>query len=142
MKCRGKSTRRNIVQDYELEPIAHLQLLAGQTKRSCTGDLLTDGYYCFSYAVRDGSESGSFFCGEHAARHFLGMLGKEALPRFNPLRATGGAHVGSAGGASTQGQRGPWYPVAKQLYDAVNLLVVCWDTPPGPALGDIKQKLV
>lgn len=142
MKCRGEATRREIVQNNELRPIAHVRLLAGQTKRSCTGDLLTDAYYCFSYEERGGSGSGSFFCGEHAASHFLELLRENPLPLFNPLSLAGACVPGAAAGvAGGRQQRTSWDPAAKQLYNAVNLLVVCWDSPPGPALADIKQKV-
>lgn len=143
MKCRGKDTRREIVQKNELRPIAHVRLLAGQTKRSCTGDVLTDAYYCFSYKQRGGStESGSFFCGEHAARHFLELLGEKPLPLFDPLSAAGVGVPGAVGGvAAVSQQRASWDPTAKQLYNALNLLVVCWDSPPGPVLANIKKKV-
>lgn len=34
MNCRGKQTREQIVKNYQVIPVAHIKLLAGQTKRS------------------------------------------------------------------------------------------------------------
>ena len=32
MNCRGTVTRQRIVKEYNVKPVAHIQLLAGQTK--------------------------------------------------------------------------------------------------------------
>lgn len=140
MNCRTKGIRQEIVKNYVLQPVAHVQLLAGQTKKSCTGDKLTDAYYCFSYKSRHNASTGTILCGEHAAKDFLQLIKHPGLPLFNPLRSLGGG-----GGASSSGMSGGtqvnWDPTARQLHDAINLLVVCWSSPPGPALVDIKSKL-
>lgn len=140
MYCRGENTRREIVKSHELHPIAHVQLLAGQTKTSCTGDALTDAYYCFFYKSRTGTDQGTILCGEHAAKDFLQLIGHVGLPLFNPLRAQGGMKGAGVSGAS-HGSGTKWDSTAKQLHDAINLLVVCWSSPPGAALFDIKTKL-
>ena len=144
MNCRGKDTRQKIVKDYELHPVAHVQLLAGQKKRSCTGDALTDTYYCFSYKSRHNATTGTIICGEHAAKDFLQLIKHPGLPLFNPLRSLGGGRTGGADASSSSmscGTQMNWDPIAKQLHNAINLLVVCWSAPPGPALADIKSKL-
>lgn len=138
--CRGKDTRHEIVKNYELYPVAHVQLLAGQVKTSCTGNALTDTYYCFSYKSRNSEDKGgTVLCGEHAAKDFLKLIKHPGLPLFNPLRTL------SSGDASTSGapqcSQIKWDPTAKQLHDAIHLLIVCWSSPPGPVLGDIKSKL-
>ena len=137
MNCRGEATRRELVEAYETRPIAHVQLLSGQTKKSCTGDELSNSYYCFSYKQRQGKKTGTLLCGEHAARHFLGLLGLNPLPLFNPLKSQ------TAGGGSAGGSSGSvrWDPTSKQLFNAINLLVVAWASPPGPPLADIKSRL-
>ena len=91
MYCRGEDTRREIVKSHELYPIAHVQLLVGQTKTSCTGDTLTDAYYCFFYKSRTGADQGTILCGEHAAKDFLQLIGHEGLPLFNPLLTQSGS---------------------------------------------------
>ena len=140
MYCRGENTRREVVKSHELHPVAHVQLLVGQTKTSCTGDALTDAYYCFFYKSRTATDQGIILCGEYAAKDFLQLIGHAGLPLFNPL-------ITQSGTRST-GVRGPihgtstkWDLTAKQLHNAINLLVVCWSSPPGPALFDIKTKL-
>ena len=140
MYCRGKDTRREIVTSYELHPIAHVQLLEGQAKNSCTGDALTNAYYCFSYKSRTSRDEGTILCGEHAAEDFLHLIGLPRLPLFNPLKVQSGRR-GAGGGGAPHCSELRWDPVAKQLHDAIHLLVVCWSTPPGPALGAIKGKL-
>lgn len=140
MYCRGEDTRREIVKNYELHPVAHVQLLVGQVKTSCTGDALTDAYYCFSYKSRSGPDEGTILCGEHAAKDFLQLIKHPGLPLFNPLRTLGGGGSASTGG-TPQGFQMKWDSTAKQLHDAIHLLIVCWSSPPGPALAAIKSKL-
>ncbi|WP_263108856.1 hypothetical protein [Xanthomonas oryzae] len=140
MYCRGADTRQQIVKNYELHPIAHVQLLAGQIKKSCTGDELTKAYYCFYYKSRQDSGTGTITCGEHAADHFLQLIGHAGLPLFNPLASQGG-NGGTSTSGTTKGPQKNWDVAAKQLYNSINLLVVCWSSPPGPALFDIKSKL-
>ena len=136
MKCRTDKVRIEIVAQYELLPIAHLKLLAGQSKISCTGETLSDTYYCFSYKSRQGSDIGTFFCGSHAANHFLKLIKSKPLPLFNPLTSTGGT---TGGGDSNPGKT--WDRAAKQLYNAINLLLVKWDSPPGIVIKSIKEDI-
>ncbi|MDO9204120.1 hypothetical protein [Methylotenera sp.] len=123
-----------------MHPIAYVQLLAGQTKTSCTGDALTDAYYCFFYKSRTNADQGTILCGEYAAKDFLQLIGHAGLPLFNPLLTQGGTR-GTGTSGTIQGARTKWDLTAKQLHDAINLLVVCWSSPPGPVLFDIKSKL-
>ena len=136
MKCRTDKVREEIVSRYELHPIAHLKLLDGQSKESCTGETLSDTYYCFSYKSRQSSESGSFYCGSHAAAHFLKLLNSKPLPLFNPLISVGGS---TGNGGSNPGDT--WDKVSKQLYNAINLILVKWDSSPGPAIKSIKEDI-
>lgn len=139
MKCRTGKRREEIVADYELKPIAHLKLLNGQVKKSCTGDPLLNTYYCFSYKSRQGNENGTFFCGSHAADHFLSLINANTLPLFNPLTPTNNS--GGASGNSGSKPSNTWDRTAKQLFNAINLILVWWDTPPGPAIISIKDKI-
>lgn len=41
MNCRGTATRQRIVKEYNVKPVAHIQLLAGQTKHSVMQKLLS-----------------------------------------------------------------------------------------------------
>lgn len=48
MKCRGTETRKKIVKEYYVEPVAHLKLLANQTKHSDAEAKIEDEYYIFT----------------------------------------------------------------------------------------------
>ena len=47
--CRGEDTREELVKIQDITPIAHVKLLYGQVKKSCTKANLTDQYYCFYF---------------------------------------------------------------------------------------------
>ena len=44
MNCRGHETRQRIVRDYEVQPEAHIKLLANQQKHSDAGATIEDEY--------------------------------------------------------------------------------------------------
>jgi len=115
-------------------------LLNGQERRSCTTDLLTDSYYCFSYRKKNSDVTGSFLCGTHAANHFLELIGHPKLSLFDPL-ASEGAGTGTSNTNENVSSNEPWHPAAKQLHNAINLLVICWGTAPGNVLQEIKIDL-
>ncbi|WP_333679852.1 hypothetical protein [Dyella sp.] len=142
MYCRGESTRREIVEKYKVQPIAHVKLLDGQTKKSCACAPLTDQYYCFAYESHTNpKDKGSFYCGEPTAKHFLELIKHPVLTCFNPLvsDATSGGWGGGDGSAASPSKK--WHPTAKQLHDAIQLLIVAWETSPGGALLEIKNGL-
>ncbi|MCW3478948.1 hypothetical protein OL229_05135 [Neisseriaceae bacterium JH1-16] len=118
-----------------------MKLLAGQEKKSCACDKLTDSYYCFSYKSNSGPEAGTFFCGTHAAKHFLSIIKQDELPLFNPLHASGNGGSATVSPKKTATVNTGWDPVAEQLHNAINILVVSWSTIPGEALCSIKEKL-
>jgi hypothetical protein len=143
MLCKCESRRIEIVEEYDVTPIAHVKLLPSQTKRSCTGRKLKDEYYCFSYVhKKDKNKNGTFLCGSHAAKHFLKLLNHEGIPLFNPLSSERTNHPGGEGGAGRRRNIRNWHPVAKELSDAINLLIIYWDVEnlQGP-LGKIKKEV-
>ncbi|MEK4512834.1 hypothetical protein [Paenibacillus sp. FSL K6-2524] len=137
--CRSLEVRKRLIYEYEIKPIAHIRLLNGQIRKSCTGDKLTDSYYCFSYRkLNEGGNSETFLCGTHAANSFLELLNHSKLPLFDPL----GIDNHGAGNSSSNGNMiVTWRPAAKQLYNAIHLLIICWGIVPGSVLKDIKSKL-
>ncbi|MEL0636778.1 hypothetical protein V6259_08385 [Marinomonas sp. TI.3.20] len=138
MKCRRTESRQRIVAGYVIHPIAHVKLLNGQEKLSCTSDTLTDSYYCFDYVSRtDCSDKGTFYCGSHAANDFLSLANLAPLPLFNPLVTSRTGDGGSGGPPSNK-----WDPLAKQLNNAINMLVFCWDIVPGGPLASIQSQLI
>lgn len=140
MFCRGKKTREELIKKYSIIPVAHVQLLNGQEKKSCTGDILTDSYYIFSYNSSDGE--GTFYCGSHAASHFLALLGKSPIPLFNPLSSTSSSTSSKTGSAKSKSRYArTWNITAKQLSDAINILMITWDSVPYGKLAEIKLNL-
>lgn len=143
MLCRGEECRERIAEEYNLKAVAHVMLLAGQEKLSCTNVTLTDRYYCFAYESKKGADNGTFICGSYAANHFLELTGLPPLPLFNPLVSKTPLSLGNVGGAgaSNSNQQRPWNPIAKQLHNAINMIVVCWDINPSSALANIKEMI-
>jgi hypothetical protein len=138
--CRSSEVREKLVQDYNIEPIAHVRLLNGQERRSCTKDLLTDSYYCFSYHAKNGDVTGTFLCGVYAANHFLALIHHPRLSLFDPL-ASDNVGTGTSNAIGNVVFNGEWHPVAKQLHNAINLLIICWGIAPEKALQEIKNDL-
>ena len=139
--CRTEKKRMEIVRDYTLTPYLYTRLLNGQTKMSCTGDKLTDKYYLFEYVGKSNpKDTGTFYCGSLAANHFLQLIGNPDIQEFNPLKAST-----SVNGSSSSGNSGTvktkWNDVAKELYNAICLLTICWDTHKDGPLLKIKAKL-
>ncbi|ODP30364.1 hypothetical protein PTI45_00216 [Paenibacillus nuruki] len=137
--CRSKKVREDLIKRYSILPIAHVKLLKGQERKSCTGNLLTDSYYVFSYQ-KDG-ESKSFLCGIHAAYHFLELIKHPKLPLFDPLSRNQDSSSINKNIENYTDQNKQWHPAAKQLYNAIHLLIICWKIEPKAALKDIKSKL-
>lgn len=130
-----------MVQEYDIKPIAHVRLLNGQKRQSCTKDLLTDSYYCFSYKAKDSDVTGTFLCGTYAANHFLELIQHPKLKVFDPLVSE---NVGARTSNGTNGDGGlndTWHPTAKQLFNAINLIVICWGQVPGGVLQKIKNEI-
>jgi hypothetical protein len=140
--CRTKERREKMVEEFEIIPVAHIKLLNGQNKVSCTGDDLTDSYYCFEYRPKETSDNyETFLCGIHAANHFLELLAKEKLPLFNPLIANTPSRT--KGGLSSTGDKNQlkWNPIAKNLYESINLFIAVTDIVPSEPIMTIKKNL-
>ncbi|MGC9934871.1 hypothetical protein [Priestia aryabhattai] len=144
MLCRGNLTRVKIIEDYNITPIAHVKLLTGQEKKSCTNDRLKDKYYCFSYTHKKNKNiSGTFVCGDHAAKHFLKLSNHEGIPLFNPLFSEGTNYVGGTNNTDEPRDKREWHPVAQELSNAINLLIICWNVGDNlnGALRRVKEKI-
>lgn len=152
--CHGNKCREQLVNDYRLTPRANTKLLNGQTKISCTGQKLTDSYYTFEYQHKQNEEdAGAFFCGYKSAQHFLKLLEQEHLPIFNPLHAVNeGPKTATPKKEADQLEPAEatqedkeskvvWNDTALQLYNAINLLIICWNKPIHGKLGEHKSAL-
>lgn len=145
MDCRSTEKRQWIVQNYDVEPVAHIQLLASQTKHSDAGATIENDYYIFEAVHKVDRIKEVIQCGMGAARDFLKLLNHEGLPLFNPVHGEGGVgsnsgvpRGGDAGGRSTQQV---WNPTAKQLYNAIMWLIIAWDAEPGTPLFEFKRDI-
>jgi len=130
-----------MVQEYNIKPIAHVRLLNGQKRQSCTKDLLTDSYYCFSYKAKDSDVTGTFLCGTYAANHFLELIQHPKLKVFDPLVSENVGTITSNGTNRDRGLNDTWHPTTKQLFNAINLIVICWGQVPGGVLQKIKNEI-
>ncbi|MFE7083467.1 hypothetical protein [Priestia megaterium] len=125
MLCKYETRRIEAVQEYHVTPIAHVKLLPSQKKRSCTKRELKNKYYCFSYVhKKNKNENGTFLCGSHEATHFLELLNHEDLPLFNPLSSEGTSQSVGEGGIGGASNTRIWNPIAKELSDTINLLII------------------
>lgn len=85
MDCRSTEKRRWIIEKYNVTPVAHIQLLAGQIKHSDAGKIIKNDYYIFEATNKSNDAKEIIQCGMGAARDFLKILNHEGLPIFNPL---------------------------------------------------------
>jgi hypothetical protein len=139
--CRSSKVREKLVQEYNIKPIAHVRLLNGQERRSCTKDLLTDSYYCFSYRAKNSDVTETFLCGTYAANHFLELIHHPKLKLFDPL-ASETVGTGTNGGTNiNSGFNDSWHPATKQLFNAINLIIICWGRAPSGVMQKIKEEL-
>lgn len=135
--CRGEEKRIQQVRDFSITPLTHIQLLEGQTQKSCAGPKLDREYYVFSYQHRiDADDKGTFICGMGAARHFIHLLQQQnptirPLPLFNPLTDLDEPGEGNRlPGAPNPEERqlaDNWNLVAKDLYNAINMICIIWN---------------
>lgn len=139
MKCRDEKLREELVNIYDIKPIAHIKLLNNQIKRSCTGYILTERYYCFAYKNKSETEyKNSFLCGIYASNHFLRLINHAPLPEFNPLKCDGnGKNMENKNGTKESN----WNVISKELHNAINILLIYWDKPPSGPILNIKLML-
>lgn len=142
MDCRGTETRQWIVKKYDVVPVAHIQLLAGQTKHSDAGATIEKDYYIFYATDRETGTREIIQCGMGAAKDFLELLNHKGLPLFNPLHGEDGE--GGAGRNPRDGERNEqiiWNPVARQLYNAIMWLIIIIDAKPDTPIFKIREKV-
>lgn len=143
MECRSTEKRQWIVQNYNVEPIAHIQLLAGQVKRSDAGAIIENDYYIFEAVHKTSGGKEIIQCGMGASRDFLKLLNHKGLPLFNPLHRHGSNNEERK--SNTRGNvpaKKEWNPTAKQLYDAIMWLIIAWDAKPDTPLFEFRRDIV
>ncbi len=123
--------------------MAHIQLLAGQTKYSNAGAIIEKDYYIFETMHKVNGKKKVIQCGMGASRDFLKLLNHESLLLFNPLHGDGsndGEHRGN--GAGGRRAQETWNPTTKQLYNAIMWLIIAWDAKHGTPLFECRSDLV
>lgn len=144
MDCRSTEKRQWIVRNYNVEPVAHIQLLKGQTKYSDAGAIIENDYYIFQAVGRASGKMETIQCGMGAARDFLKLIGHEGLPLFNPLH--GEASAGGHSGGNSVGHGGKktvavWNPIAQQLMNAIMWTILIIDAKPDTTIFKIREKV-
>lgn len=143
MNCRGHEARQKIVADYEVQPQAHIKLLANQQKHSDAGAIIEDEYYVFSAKRKSDGKNEVIQCGMGAARDFLELINHKGLPLFNPL--VGDPYVNNrperVNRRILNSQTAKWNETAKQLYNAIMWLIILWDAKPDTPLFDFKDEV-
>ena len=134
MNCHGHDTRVRIVENYNIKCTAHIRLLNGQIKRD-----ITDTYYIFECVNKnDNNDVDRIVCGTGAARDLLQLANITAPPIFNMLHEVDGGGEGGAGGGN-QHQVEEWDAAAKQLYNAIMILITAWNLRPGPIYNYLEE---
>lgn len=144
MDCRSTERRQRIVDNYNVVPVAHIQLLAGQTKHSDAGATIENDYYIFHATGKVSGRREIIQCGMGAARDFLKLIGHEGLSLFNPLYGKGG--VGGHGGGNPGGNGGRtstevWNPIAQQLFNAIMWIILIIDAEPDTPIFSIREQV-
>lgn len=143
MDCRGARKRAEIVERYNVVPVAHIQLLNGQTKHSDAQAEIYNDYYIFTVSNRDTNEViDTIQCGMGAATDLLRRIGHGGLPIFNPLRGINDGGVG--GGPHGGGATGPVdndVLLARQLYNACMWIFVLRKVRPGTPIFSVKEEV-
>lgn len=70
MECRSTERRQWIVNKYDVVPVAHIQLLANQTKHSDAGAMIENDYYIFYATDKASGKREIIQCGIGAARDY------------------------------------------------------------------------
>ena len=131
--CKGIQAKKQLVDKYNIKPIAYIRLLNGQSKQGCCGKI-TDRYYVFEYESRDNNETGSFFTGYSCGEQFLELLGinKDRFKLFNPFYQIPNNANRNYNRAIRydNGYKNLKDPLNQEVYNAINLVFAIWDKIP------------
>ena len=140
MNCHGHDTRVRIVENYNIKCTAHIRLLNEQIIRSDAERDITDTYYIFECVNKnDDNDVDRIVCGTGAARDLLQLANITAPPIFNMLHEVGGEGGAGGAGGGNQHQDEEWDAAAKQLYNAIMILITAWNLRPGPIYNYLEE---
>lgn len=144
MECRSEKKRQDIIDNYYVSPIAHIQLLSGQRKHSDAGQTITNDYYIFEAISKKGGEKEIIQCGMGAARDFLKKINHKGLPLFNPLHHAMEKEKKNQNTYDSNGNNDKilkWNGVAKQLYNAIMWVIIIIDAKPDTPIYALKDRI-
>ena len=134
--CRGDKNKENLTKLHWIKPLTHLKLNKGQVEECCCGDKINDNdsnseCYIFSCASKTGNQPipSTFFAGMGCSAKILEMTGAHKLPVFNPFEEENQNEYdidASNGGSSQNIAKVKWDPLNKELYKAINILILSW----------------
>lgn len=141
MNCRGHDKRVEIVNNYEVNCVAHIMLLAGQEIYSDAERIIENDYYVFICVHKMTGEKDKIICGGGAARDFFLLTHTSPPPIFNMLHilnpCTNLDLLNNRGASNKNIEK--WDPAAKQLYNAIMILIVAWNLKPGPIYDYLEE---
>ncbi len=121
-----------IVNNYDIKCVAHINLLQGVIIRSDAGRDIIKTYYLFTCKNRRNETVEKICCGEGAGRDLLALANIEAPPIFNMLKEDCSGFGEYNGNHNFDGKKNrQWHPAAKQLYNAIMILITVWNLKPG-----------
>jgi hypothetical protein len=134
--CRGDEAKEVLVRDYWINPLAHLYLLGKQVKRCCCGDLLSKEYYLMICVKKsDKNIRKPIYVGGTCAGKLFNLSGAPTHMYFNPFATVGNETTSRTSG----GHEGDIKiePLNKEIREAIFLLCMDWDQPPGIPTSNI-----
>jgi hypothetical protein len=144
--CRGDNKKQKIIEKYNIKPIIHTKILNGQALNGCCRDEIKDSYYQFVLEEENSKDRYYIVVGKHCADRFIDLGNLEKLSLFNPFQNIGGDNKSgkkdTKGNSEDGNQSNAMTPLNKELYQAINLLLIYWGgKPPYGKLEEILQYL-
>ncbi|MFD1295038.1 MULTISPECIES: hypothetical protein [Lysobacter] len=147
----GDERKRELLAQYELEPLIHARLLNGARLMCCCGKPLGTDYYRFDAFNRSTAEQeGIVYAGSTGntgcAARLMTLaadrgehIGK--LPLFDPLELPAAFRVRSEARGRARDPMAHWDPFNRELFNAIHLTLIAWNTSPGRVLARLLREL-
>ena len=134
-----KNNREIIASNFYIEPVAYIKLPKFEIKISCTGQVIRENCYYFSYKSKHYNKSGIFCCGKKAGKFFISKLNLTKPPLFNPHKKR--KIIKGKKSEYVYYNQKKWNPVMYQLFLAVNFIIISWDIKPGYTICSILKDI-
>lgn len=128
-----------------------MQIYEGQTIQGCCGQITTE-YFIFNARPKNGGQPESIVVGSDCGRQFLTLLDERLPPMFNAIKRQSGSDSDSSSnsesseGVSSQSKTqlfeldryvNELTPLNLEFYNAIHLIVSCWDGVCSGVLSDM-----